>query len=223
MKSNPITQHLTRNHRWPSLREAGLIALGLCAISMAAFVLGVDVIVQISLYAVWIVTLLTPLVIAVMSPLLVRQTTGDEKFQLLKLTPLSPDDIRQGFTQAALFRVRVLLAAQIGLLPVWVARMFSDWYALSMSYAYYTSNQPPESPNIAAPVIVIALTGIGLFGFNLVAAVFGVGQGLRTVHPARSIAVSLGFVLLIPVLCYIPGLTLWGQRLEFWTGTCQLL
>jgi hypothetical protein len=106
-----------------------------------------------------------------------------------------------------LFRVRVPLAVQIGLLPVWVAEMYSGWYALAALYQYGHS---PQNPNIAAPVIVLTLMGIGLFGLNLVAAGFGAGQGLRTELPALNIAVSLGFTLLIPVLCYIPGLTLLG-------------
>ncbi len=187
-----------------------MIALGVCAVSMTFFVLGMEVAVQASVFIAWVLMAVNPLVIAVLSPALVRQTTGDESYQLLKLTPLSPDEIRQGITQAALFRSRVRLAVQIGLLPVWVAEMFSGWYFIA---TLYPAAPPPENPNIAAPLIVLTLMGIGVFGLNLVAATIGVGQGLRSGQPARRVVVSLGAVLLVPVLCYIPGLTLLGPAI----------
>jgi hypothetical protein len=75
-----ITQHLTRNHHPPPLWGAGLIALGICAISMAGFALGVDLAVLGSLFAAWTVIVINPLVIAVLSPSLVWQTTRDDHF-----------------------------------------------------------------------------------------------------------------------------------------------
>ncbi len=109
--------------------------------------------------------------------------------------------------RAALLRARVPLAVQVGLLPVWVIGMFNFWYRIAYWDKYY--------PNyVAARLIIVITIWLGWLGMNLLAAIFGVRQGLRSRGTARNIAVSLVLIVLIPVVCFIPTMTLLGPTLK---------
>ncbi len=208
MKPNRITQHLTKNHRPPSLLDAGVTSLVICASSVfMGSMLYPFLEFRLSLLAGWALIVINPLALAVQSPLLVSKTVGDERHQLLKLTSLSPGEIRRGFVWMALFQVRVQLAVQVGLMMAWGMGLFNLWYRIS-----YWNLYNPNSHR--AHEIIILLIGIGWFGLNLLAVIFGVRQSLRSDSLARNIVVSSVLVLLLPVFCFIPAMRLIGPTLK---------
>jgi hypothetical protein len=136
----------------------------------------------------------TPLLVAVLTAILVASDMRSESFTLLKLTSITGQALFQGYVAAALYRLRLLLAAAFGAIPL---------YALSaapltlrqvlLSTDLYTL----LGPDLAVRVAYYLLVGIGLWGMNLLAAVIAVHVALRSRSSATRPVVAAANVAVI--------------------------
>ena len=190
---NPAFARLTRDCKWPSGRAAlwvgfvvGVVVLFLTsqsALRMKTLALGP--LSTILLIAAWAVTLLTSPITAVVATILTSRDVHSGSHELVRLTMLPEAAMVQGYVFATLYRVRLLIALTIGLMPALAVGMFQVGLALSIIFSSYYSLQgipaypvEPLDAGMMEMSLVFTIMTIGLWGMNLLAAATGVGLAL---------------------------------------------
>jgi hypothetical protein len=170
----------------------------------------------------------TPLLVAALTAIFVTNDMRSESYTLLKLTSITGQALFQGYVAAALYRLRVVLATAFGAIPL---------YALSAApltlrqVLVSTDLHTLLGPDLAVRVTYYLLLGIGLWGMNLLTAVFAVNVAIRSrstttaaviasvnvaailfvtalllnasLHPAFSVPVPTLFPFVVPLLLLI--------------------
>lgn len=212
--SNPHVARLTRGARPPSLRVTLWLAFGLGLVILA-----------ISLWAVtrvprtfallnalrglgWGLHLATPIVVAAVAALIAGRDASSEAYRLVRQTPLSERDIALGYVFAALFRLRLLLALVVAMMPAIVVGAFGGVFTrfiFTRGSDGLACMGGPCSTGMSALTytlgwsLCLVATAVGLWGANLLGAAAGVAMGLRLRKPP--LAVAFGPLALLP-----PGL-----------------
>jgi hypothetical protein len=120
---NPIYERFTRGSRWPSMRRTRWLPVvgGVLACAVLAGWL-----ISVRIYY-WLFDILTlPSGLAVISPVILSvyavnltyRLIQNSDYQMIRLTPLSEDEILQGFTQVALSRLRMLRVIITGIVLI---------------------------------------------------------------------------------------------------------
>jgi hypothetical protein len=222
MGANPVFEHLTRSHRPPSLRAAlwaafglGLLSLAFAMWSMLAQPPGFEL-VTIQMECGWGLTLLAPFVTAVLAGVLTSRAAHGEAFRMLRLTPLTPKRIAQGLIAVALFRVRVLLAVVVGLMPALIAGPFVMMLEISYFFGGYALASPGPGTSaqlylLSWSLVMLAMV-VGAWALNILGAAAGAWFGLRHRQPALAGAFAAGLVLL-PLMLGLIWLMVLGPAL----------
>lgn len=132
IRSNPVVVRLTRRCGWPSGRTVLWLAFGLGVMSLAITTqatlhmksIQLSTLGAALLLAAWALAILTPPITVAVAAVLVTRDMRGERFELLRLTTtLSEATIVRGAIFATLYRMRVLLALVVGLMPALVVGM----------------------------------------------------------------------------------------------------
>jgi hypothetical protein len=210
--SNPLYDHLTRRSRWPSLRLTLWLAFGLGLVTLTISALSLSSIPQagalrttalILMLVGALVTLVAPPVVAVFAAVLTARDARTGGHELMRLTPLSKAAIVRGYAFAVLFRLRVLLALVVALMPALVVEAL---YMTALGRAIFFNiacnlmhpelchimpwSLPPEAGRIFSLVL-------GTWGLILLAAALGVWLALRWRRTTAAAIVAPGLVALL--------------------------
>jgi hypothetical protein len=209
LADNPILTRLVEHSRWPSLRVTARLASGLALISLSislySYLLGRGrwtAINSLLLGMAWAATLLSPMVVTATALTLTSREARSQKGQLIRLTALPERTMAQGYIFSTLFRLRLLLMADVGLWPILIIGMLQ----LHIRYRFATVCYPGSScgieavmrpPHVSGPLIVFTGVAIGVFGLNLLGAALGVWLGLWVGRAAEIITGVLVLVCLL--------------------------
>ncbi len=131
---NPIYERFTRGSRWPSMRLARWLAVGLVLICTAVMAWLPSVLYYRQLIRALIlpsgVAIISPVVFAIYAVDLADRMIAGFDHRMIRLTPLTETEILDGFTQAALFRLRVPRVITTGLAPTLSLLLITElgWY-----------------------------------------------------------------------------------------------
>jgi hypothetical protein len=198
--SNPVYAHLTRNQRRPSLLLTlvltGVIAVGGAALSLAPFQNASFYDITLGLHSVgWLALLAAPPITAVITSLIVAQGINEDVKQLLQLTPMTARSTVYGYWIAALFKLRMLYAMTVVLLP-----------AVIIGTIVKSELGPPlglwESDPFGRSVFLVSISAAALLMANLCAAALAIWLGFRSKEP-RFMGAFVAFgMLIMPLLIY---------------------
>jgi hypothetical protein len=218
-EENPVYQVLVRGARWPPLRAALYIALVLGVVTLIFSVVILlstprfkgGVLLLLVLFG-WIVTLFTPALTATTASRYAHRFRTGEAYPLIRLTGLPPIAMVRGIVFAALFRLRVLLALLLGLMPaqavgvVYLDLMVeSVFYQIQSGTLMYVGNPPPFPEFPPSSVYAASVfTLVALWGMNLLGAALGTALALRFQRAEAAAAVSaLAMLILTPGLMWL--------------------
>ncbi|NDJ55145.1 MAG: hypothetical protein GYB68_18905 [Chloroflexi bacterium] len=206
---NPILLRLVRRGRPPSLKLT--IALMLLIAWATALLMGVMLfraprlslsparIEELLLSANLIAVIITPLIVAGLAAAVTVTDLRVGAYELLRLTELSGTALVQGYTFAALYRMRVMVALAMGLLPAWIMRVL---YA-RIIYRVVDARAVPWLDYLGPLLLMLVVAG-GVLVINLLAAGLGVWFALiwRSALIAALLAV-LAMVILLPLVLIV--------------------
>lgn len=214
MLPNPVAHRLTRQHRWPSLRLTFWLgfALGLLSltISMWALLHLRENLLNFLLLGAWGVMLISPMLIAPMAAFMTGRDLKGDKYELLYITSLSDEKLVQGYILAALYRLRGLIVAGVGLMPALVISMVYVGLRYEAVFAtqngFYRSFQEetavPNPAEITWLALVFMAVSFFIVSLNFPAAGLGVALALRwksSVLSGVMASISIAMMLVLVV------------------------
>jgi len=203
-KANPFISQTLLRSRWPSPRATVAIAMGIFLLSMAVSLTSFlvyrgqwTVANTVLLDTAWAVALLAPTVSAVTAIFLTAREARSDQGQLVRLSRLPESVLARGYVFLALFRLRLIMAALVGLSPLLVVGMTQ----LHIRYRFATICYPGSScsvqavmstPHIVGPLAIFGSVVIALGGLSLCGTALGVWIGLQPRKSAEFAASAIG-------------------------------
>jgi hypothetical protein len=220
---NPIYQRLTREVKPPTLKQTVILAAILIVISLVLVLLmgEENLIMKGTIFVAGSGLALIAPVAAGIGALITASDARRPGFALQKLTALTSEAVVRGYSQVALFRIRLLAAIVIGLLPV-LAKVYEitirpgecHIFLPKILYARYVpplsfaSTVPPDIAALCAPASdlrFILLPYINAFALSmfvlaaLPAVLFGVLVGLTVRQPLLAMLGTVVLTLIVNV------------------------
>jgi hypothetical protein len=188
MAENPFYARLVRDHSIPRLPGpigvmliTALMSLIIWQVADKTAIAQIQALVLIPL----VVLLLTPILTAGYAATLTANYTNTSEYAMLRVSPISHHEIVRAFARAVLFRLQMLFAVAIGLMP--------------LAYAIFMNERIVRLWFGASPLAFLALL-VGLLADSLAAGALGIALGLRLRRPVEATLIA---VILFTVL---PGL-----------------
>lgn len=191
MASNPLYARLVRDHPMPRLPGPIGVALITALVSLILWQIeGVTSVAQLQRL------MLVPLGVLLMAPILTAgyaaaltaSYANTSEYALLRISPISPEEIVWGYFLAALYRLQILLAIAVGLIP--------------LAYGVFQNERLVRLWLGSSPLSYLALL-IGLLADNITAAAIGVALGLRLRRPVDATLIAVIIFAVLPVLFVI--------------------
>ncbi len=194
---NPIYERFTRGSRWPSMRQSRWLVVGgvlICAV-LAGLLIASPNYRQLftGLALLSGLAALSPVILSVYAVNLTYRLIRNSDYQMIRLTPLSEDEILQGFTQVALSRLRVLRVIITGVVLIVGLLLISE--SVKQNY----------QPDYAEPIILAIIDiEFAIVVWIAQSICIGVGVNLALQHSSRWLAMPLavGLTLFASAMLY---------------------
>jgi hypothetical protein len=196
LTDNPLVQQIAQRGKWPSLRMAVLIGVGLGLLSViviagAILRMPADGIFATWLMALgWLIVLVSPAVVGMVAGVSTARTVSSEAFELVRLTNLPEREIVRGLVGGALYRLRILIGLNVTALPLIVLGMIYLTLVVTQIFCTITCStlMYAGSPCVCEPWpvfgppaawLTLLIVVAGLWGMIGLAAALGVALGLN--------------------------------------------
>ena len=218
---NPVYERLTHGARPPTVKQTAVLTTILMAISIALMIFTNETVWGFLFpVALGALLLLAP-IIAGIAALITANDAQGEGFALQKITTLPHEVVVRGYSRAALFRARLLIALAIGLLPLvaWLTQTTirprdchvflpgSEYHYVVPPYPETRCAPPGDVRFILLPVSQFAALGAVELA-ALPAVLFGVWIGLALRRPALAATIAVlvtGCLILAYLVVLMPA------------------
>lgn len=153
-----------------------------------------------------------PFVAAGWAAMITRRATMPLHYDVIWATPLPNEALVRAHVFATLYRLRLLIATQIVLIPVAVLETFRLFLVINAQFYRYTP-LPPGYWELVGPPMFVLLGSIGLLGLMYLGVTVGVHMALLRDNTTMAVMTSIMAVLgmgICPCACCIitPGVIL---------------
>jgi hypothetical protein len=151
----------------------------------------------------WLFELVTPFVVAISSAVLTRRLVRSDYFDMIRITPISNRTLVTSLVFTSLYRLRYVLMALIGLMPLIIVETFHWFLVIDLtisSLIYYgTVPTPPTWGEVVWPTLFGIVIILSLWSMTILAAALGVQAAVSRRYASAAVIVAPGSVLMLMV------------------------
>ncbi|MCI0712888.1 MAG: hypothetical protein L0154_22215 [Chloroflexi bacterium] len=197
-EQNPIIQHTIHHPAKYTMRQLlwGIVPVSwsLAALGTVAILEGYYSLVSFLWFVTWGVMVFSPVVIAGATAQWMVTEIQTGQFELLYLTTMADDKFIWGYVISMLYRMRLLIAVMVAIMPLLVISTFYILIRLNVvvtNISPFIQATPPSRLEILLPTSVFMILTIGMWGASGLGAAAGVSYALRYRQRSMAIMVSI--------------------------------